>query len=80
MLERLGELFRKVSLILLPIALLVAFYTEIWSDVPIGRRGRLKPPIAEQRRDYLILLAAAVPGTLWTVIRMARGRQRTFWE
>jgi hypothetical protein len=80
MLERIGELFRKISLILLPVALLVAFYTEAWSDVPVGRRGRPKPPIGEQRRDYVILLAAAVPGSLWAFIRMARGKQTSYWE
>jgi hypothetical protein len=80
MLARLGEVFRKISIVLFPIALLIALRTEIWSDVPVGRGGRLKPPIAEQRRDYLVLLSAAVPGSLWAFVRMARGRQRTFWE
>lgn len=76
----LGEYFRKLSLILLLVSILVAISTEMWSDIPVGRGGRLKPPIAEQRSTYLILMAVSAPGILWAFIRLVRGKQQRFWD
>jgi hypothetical protein len=80
MLEQLADGFRKLSIVIILVGLLVVFYTEAFSDVPIGRAGRPKPPLAVQRRNYLLLIAAGVPGACWAVVRTARGDQRTFWE
>jgi hypothetical protein len=80
MLERIGDAFRKLSFVIIGVGLRVAFYSEVFADIPIGRDGRPKPPMAVQRRNYLLVLGAGVPGVFWAVIRTVRGQQRTFWE
>lgn len=80
MLDQLTDWFRKLSLILLLVSGLVVAYTEAFSDIPIGRHGRPKPPIARQRMNYAILIAVALPGSIWAIVRTIRGQQRTWWE
>jgi hypothetical protein len=80
MLYQLGEWFRKLSLIVVLVGLFVAVSTEVFADIPIGRNGRPKPPMREQRRNYLLLIGAGVPGAAWAIHRAATGRQRTPWE
>jgi len=80
MLERITEGFRKLSFILILVGVMVAFFTEVQADIPLDRRGRPKPPMADQRLRYLLVMAAGVPGAAWAVIRTLRGKQRTFWE
>jgi hypothetical protein len=77
---QLGEWFRKLSLIAILVGLLVAFYTEAFSDIPVGRTGRPKGPLSEQRLSYCLVIAAGVPGAAWAIIRTVRGQQRTPWE
>ena len=79
MLERLADWFRKFSLILVGVGLLVAFFTEVFSDVPIGRGGRPKPPLSTQRLRYLAVIGVGVPGTVWMVVRAAHGKPTT-WD
>jgi hypothetical protein len=79
-LDRLAEGFRKLSLILVGVGCLVAFYTEAFADIPVGRDGRPKPPLRVQRVNYLLLIGAGVPGAAWAFVRTVHGRQRTFWD
>ena len=67
-------------MILILVGILVAFYTEAFADVPIGRGGRPKPPIGRQRLHYLLVIGAGIPGTVWALLRVVRGRQRNLWE
>lgn len=80
MLEQLANGFRKLSLIVVLVGFLVAFYAEAFSDIPIGRGGRPKPPMAQQRLTYGLLIAAGIPGAIWSIVRAARGSQRTWWD
>ena len=75
-----GPYVRKVGIVLAGVGLLIAFYTEAFSDVPVGRGGRRKPPIIEQRTAYILLIASGLPGLAWAVVRVARAKQRTLWE
>ena len=75
-----GPYVRKVGIVIAGVGLLIAFYTEAFSDVRAGRRGRRKPPIVEQRTAYIVLIACGVPGLAWALVRVARGRQATLWE
>jgi hypothetical protein len=74
MLYWLGEWFRKLSIILMIVGGLVAFFTEVFADVPLDRRGRPKPPMAVQRLNYLALIGAGVPGAAWAAIRTYHGK------
>jgi hypothetical protein len=80
MLGQLASWYRKLSLAVIGVGLLIAFFTEVFADVPVGRSGRPKPPIGVQRIEYLLMLGAGVPGVAWGVVRAARGQQRTPWE
>jgi hypothetical protein len=80
MLGQLASWYRKLSFVVIVLGLLIAFNTEIFADVPVGRGGRPKPPIGVQRIHYLLILGAGVPGAAWGLVRAARGQQRTPWE
>jgi hypothetical protein len=80
MLAQLTTIFRKLSFVAVGVGLLVAFNTEAFADIPVGRAGRPKPPLATQRLHYLLLVGAGIPGVLWALVRTVRGRQRTPWE
>jgi hypothetical protein len=80
LLDYFGPYVRKVGMVLAGVGLLVAFYTEAFSDVKTGRGGRPKPPLVEQRTTYILLIAGGLPGLAWALVRVARGRQRTIWE
>ncbi len=73
MLWQIGEWFRRFSAILVGVGLLVALFTEIFADAPIGRGGRPKPPIETQRLRYLLVIGAGVPGSVWWAVRSALG-------
>ena len=75
-----AEWFRKLSLIVLGVGVLVAFYTEAFADIPIGKDGRPKPSMTRQRLQYLLVVGAAVPGVAWATVRTVRGQQRNPWE
>ena len=68
MLAQLGEVFRKISFVVIVVGLLVVIYTEAFADIPVGRSGRPKRPLAEQRRDYCLVTAAGIPGAVWAVV------------
>ena len=74
MVSWLGEWFRKLSIILIIVGCLVAFFTEIFADVPLDRRGRPKPPMSDQRMRYLALIVAGVPGGVWVAVRTWHGK------
>jgi hypothetical protein len=80
MLEQLAAWFRKLSVIVVLVGALVVFYTEAFSDIPIGRNGKLKPPMSTQRLQYLGLIALGVPGAIWTAVRAARGKRPDEWD
>jgi len=80
MLELLGGWIRKGSLAIVAVGLLIAFWTEAMADIPVGRDGRPKPPMAQQRLYYGLLLSAGIPGVVWGVVRAIKGNQRTPWE
>jgi hypothetical protein len=75
-----GPYVRKASVVLALVGLLAGFYTEAFSDVRVGRGGRPKPPIVDQRAVYITLAACGLPGLAWGLIRLARGRQTSLWE
>ncbi len=75
-----GPYVRKLGIVLAGVGLLAAFYTEAFSDVKVGRGGRPKPPLVEQRTAYILLIAGGLPGLAWALVRVARGRQPTIWE
>jgi hypothetical protein len=79
MLYQLAEWFRKLSIIVVGVGCLVAFYTEAFADVPLNRRGKPKPPMAEQRLNYLLLIGAGVPGAVWAAVRTYHGKPPD-WE
>jgi hypothetical protein len=74
MLENLADGVRKFSLILIGVGLLVAFWTEAFSDIKIGRDGKPKPPMRVQRLQYLAVIGAGVPGSIWMLSRAANGK------
>lgn len=80
MFEYFGPAVRKLSLVVVAVGLLVAFFTEAFSDVRAGKSGRPKPPIVEQRTAYLLLIGSGVPGLVWGLVRTARGRQSSPWD
>jgi hypothetical protein len=80
MFEQLGTWFRKFSFTVIVMGLLIAFFAEAFADIPVGRRGRPKPPLRVQRIEYLSILGAGLPGAVWGLVRAARGQQRTPWE
>ena len=80
MLDRFGSLFRKLSGIVALVGVLATFYTLLFMDVPVDRRGRPKPPLARQLVTTGLVIAAGLPGVAWGVVRAVNGRQKTPWE
>jgi hypothetical protein len=80
MLGQLGSAFRKLSGVIVLVGVMVTFYTLLFAGVPTDRRGRPKPPLAEQLLSTLAVVAVGLPGVAWGVVRATRGKQRTPWE
>ena len=70
----LGEWFRKLSMILIVVGCMIGFFTEVFADVPLDRRGRPKLPMSVQRLRYLALIVAGVPGGAWAAVRARSGK------
>jgi len=80
MLYQIADWSRKLSLIVVLVGCLAGFFTEITSDVPIGRNGKPKGPLWKQRATYCILIATGIPGLIWAIYRTATEKQKTLWE
>jgi len=80
MFYQLGEWTRKVSMILVLVGCVGGFWTEVTSDVSVGKNGRKKAPLLQQRLTYCGIIALGIPGSLWSLYRTVTERQRTLWE
>jgi hypothetical protein len=74
-----GGWVRKLSVVAVVVGVLVAFFTEAFADVKIGRDGRPKPPIARQRLHYLLMIGGGLPGAVWAFARSSR-REPSDWD
>ena len=80
MLSQMFSGFRQLSAALLFAGLLGGCYCEAQSDVKVGRDGRPKGPLWQQRLTYLALIGVALPGMAWGTARAFRNEQKTPWE
>ncbi len=80
MLENLADGYRKLSWALLLAGLYVMFWTEATSDVKIGRHGKPKPPLSQQRLVYSCFFIVAVPGCIWGLARAINHDSKTPWD
>ena len=69
--------FRKLSWFVVAAGFLLLSNAEC--GIPPNKFNRPQPPLAEKRRQYLIIFAIGLPGAIWGIVLAATGKQRRPW-
>lgn len=80
MLKRLAVVYRKLSAIACFVGALTTCYALAFAGIPVDRNGKPKPPLHVQLLQTGAILAAGVPGVVWTLTRASRGQRDPSWD
>jgi hypothetical protein len=69
--------FRKLSWFVVAASVLMVGNAEC--GIPLDKFNRPQQPLADKRRNYVIVLALGLPGAVWGVWRAATRKQRRPW-